>query len=274
MRLLLSTIFLLVAAVPIAAQTSNYIDNSAKIAEMQRKLAEQCRTQPGRCRDGPAAEPIEWEAWMAPNGSGSGFLVTKDGYVLTNHHVIDYCTAVTVQVADESRRNAKLRAIDEWNDLALLKLPGTFSNAAKFRESRRAVLGEPVLVAGFPLREFLSEGLNVSTGTVSSLAGYRNDPRFLQVSAPVQPGNSGGPVLDESATIIGVVKSTIVTIGTLRNTGAIPQNVNFAIKAAIARAFLDIHGIDYQIIRSSKVLDGAKIAAAAQKFTVLVECWK
>ena len=90
----------------------------------------------------------------------------------------------------------------------------------------------------------------------------------------MQPGNSGGPLLDKSATIIGIVVAKLDALKFAKITGDIPQNVNFAIKGVIARGFLDIYGIEYQTIRPSEVLDTTKIAAAARKFTVPVECWK
>ncbi len=217
--------------------------------------------------------PAESEKQLQLAGSGSGFVVNDTGYALTNHHVIEDCTAVAVSIDGESQQ-VKLAATDESNDLALLKLPGTFPNFAKFRESRTAILGESVLVAGYPLRGILAKRLNVATGTVSSLAGIGDDARFLQISAPVQLGNSGGPLLDKSASIIGVVVAKLDALKVAKITGQIPQNVNFAIKGVIARGFLDIHGIKYETSRVSKVLETTEIAAAARNFTVPVECWK
>lgn len=130
------------------------------------------------------------------------------------------------------------------------------------------------MVAGFPLKGILGQGLKISSGTVSSLSGLDDDARFLQVSAPVQLGNSGSPLLDENATVIGVVDYKLNAIWAVQKTGDIPQNVNFAIKGVIVRGFLDIHGIDYQIIHAPKALPTSKIAASARKFTVPVECWK
>ena len=130
------------------------------------------------------------------------------------------------------------------------------------------------MVAGYPLKGFLAKGLSVSTGAVNSLAGIGDDARFLQISAPVQPGNSGGPLLDKGATVIGIVVAKLDALKVAEITGDIPQNVNFAIKSVIVRAFLDIHGIEYQTIRPSEALPATKIAAAARKFTVPVECWK
>ena len=206
-------------------------------------------------------------------GGGSGFFVNNKGYALTNYHVVKGCTAVKVLIAGESQK-VKLAATDESNDLALLKLPETFPVVAQFPESRRAILGEFVLAAGFPLKDYLATGLKVSTGVVSALAGIGDDPRFLQISAPVQPGNSGGPLLDKSATIIGVVKSKLDDVEVWKATGHIPQNVNFAIKGVIARGFLDIYNIEYDTSHASNVLETTEIAAAARKFTVPVECWK
>lgn len=114
----------------------------------------------------------------------------------------------------------------------------------------------------------------VTTGTVSALAGIRNDIDRLQISAPVQPGNSGGPLLDLSGNVVGVVSSKINAVRLAEVTGDIPQNVNFAIKASVVRAFLDSHDIKYQTEPSERTLSAADVAERAKKFTVLVECWK
>jgi S1-C subfamily serine protease len=137
----------------------------------------------------PSKEPEQEQASPEQEeslSSGSGFAVSNDGLILTNRHVVENCKGISV--ADFG--SAIIKAVDEQNDLALLKIQGTTS-AAKFRPSAVG-LGETVYVLGFPLGGILGAGMNFTSGAISSLSGIRNDSRYLQFTAPVQPGNSCG----------------------------------------------------------------------------------
>ncbi len=144
---------------------------------------------------------------IAPIGiaSGSGFFVSTDGHIITNAHVVKECKNIHIF---PDKTVAKLIAKDEVNDLALLKIESSPTAIVKFRADD-IQLGEKVIVAGFPYRGELSSGINITTGTISSLAGIKNDPRVIQISAPVQPGNSGGPLLDDNGDVIGVIVSKL-----------------------------------------------------------------
>ncbi len=97
---------------------------------------------------------------------------------------------------------------------------------------------------------------------------------MIQITAPVQPGNSGGPVLDGSGHVVGVVVARLDAIKLVQRTGRLPQNVNFAISGATARKFLDAHKIRYRVSTSSSTMPPVDIAARARGFTVAVECVK
>jgi len=131
-----------------------------------------------------------------------------------------------------------------------------------------------VVAVGFPLHGLLASSANVATGTVSALAGIGDDIRYLQISAPVQPGNSGGPLLDMSGNVVGVVVAKLDALRVAEATGDIPQNVNFAIKDAVARSFLEAKGVEYETAASERELGAAEVGARAAAFMVLVECWK
>jgi S1-C subfamily serine protease len=206
--------------------------------------------------------------------SGSAFFVRADGHLITNHHVVKGCDKVTVSI-DGSDKPVVIVSVDEGNDLALLKAStGSQTTPAMFRQSRRANLGERVIVAGYPLGGLLSSELNVTTGTVSALAGLGDNPRVIQITAPVQAGNSGGPLLDKSGHVIGVVVSKLNAAKVYQVTGDFPQNINFAIKGSLVRGFLDIHGVDYRVGASDATVGNEAVAAMAQKFVVSVGCWK
>jgi S1-C subfamily serine protease len=183
--------------------------------------------------------------------------------------VVDGCTELRA-----GGYKIKIIAEDSNNDLALLKLDQSVNTIASFREGRGARIGDKVVAAGFPLRGLLGSGLNVTFGNVSSLSGTGNDSRMLQISAPVNPGNSGGPLIDDSGHIVGIVTSKLNALLTAKATGDIPQGANFAIKSSIIRIFLDLNNVNYETARSRSPRSSTVIADEAAKYTLLIECWK
>ncbi len=95
----------------------------------------------------------------------------------------------------------------------------------------------------------------------------------MQISAPVQPGNSGGPLLDYGGNVVGVIVSKLSAVKVVLATGDIPQNVNFAIKRAVATKFLEENNVKYQTHRTGSRLDAADIADIAKKYTIQIVCW-
>ena len=162
-------------------------------------------------------------------------------------------------------------ARDTRNDIAIVSIADDQGPVANVRATRSR-LGEEVAVAGFPLQGLLS-GLSVTKGNVSRLSGLAGDSRLLQISAPVQPGNSGGPLLDAGANVVGVVVSKLDALRVAKATGDIPQNVNFALNANVLRGFLDASNVDYTDGELKKPLSTIEVADRARGFTVLIECW-
>jgi S1-C subfamily serine protease len=130
--------------------------------------------------------------------------------------------------------------------------------------------GDQVVAIGYPLHGLLTSDLTVTTGIISSLAGLYNDTRFLQISAPVQPGNSGGPLHDTSGNIVGVVTAKLNAIRIAKATGDIPENINFAIKTGALRDFLDNSAVPYQTTEPAGETKTADIASAARAYTMLI----
>lgn len=204
--------------------------------------------------------------------SGTGFIVSRQGHILTNHHVVDGC--ISVRTTTEGKlKELTIVGVDEENDLAVLRLKGPISSVARFREGRSIRPGDSVVVVGYPLHRLLASEANVTTGTVSALAGIGNDARVLQMTAPVQPGNSGGPLLDQSGLIVGIVVSKLNALKMAIVTGDFPQNVNFAINGAVSKLFLDAHNIKYETANPGKKLEPADIGENAKRFTLLLQCY-
>jgi S1-C subfamily serine protease len=203
--------------------------------------------------------------------SGTGFFVTADGAVLTNAHVVEDCSAIHVTSDQGATAVAKIVARDARNDLALLQTGLAARKTAAFRTSIR--LGEAIEAFGYPLTEVLSKSGNFTLGNVSGLVGLGEDSRYLQISAPVQPGNSGGPLLDQNGNLVGVVSAKLNALKLMVATnGDIAQNVNFAIKSSIAVSFLEADGVGYATGAAVQPMQPADLADQAKEISVYVEC--
>jgi S1-C subfamily serine protease len=209
-------------------------------------------------------------------GTGTGIIVARDGLIVTNNHVVRECVDVSVHDRDGTVTAATVKAHDEHNDLALLKVSREWPAAARFRSGAGIRPGDGVVAIGYPLSGIIgSESeASVTTGTVSALSGLGNDTRYLQLTAPVQPGNSGGALLDMSGRLVGVVTAKLNAIAVAGVTGDIPQNVNFALKDTVVRSFLDANSVDYEKASAVNTVSAADVGDIAKKFTVLVECRK
>lgn len=206
--------------------------------------------------------------------TGTGFVVARDR-VLTNHHVIDGCNAINVRTADGRTLPATMPArVDVQRDLALLAVPNDPGPILPFRANpvRR---GESVVTYGFPLAGLLAAGPTLTTGEVSALAGLANNEQHFQISAPVQQGNSGGPLLDRQGHVMGVIVSKLNAQRIAQRTGDIPQNVNFAVKGTEALGFLRRAGVEPTLRESAPTeLSAAEVGERAHQSTVFIRCEK
>ena len=199
--------------------------------------------------------------------SGTGFFVAPKR-VVTNNHVVNGCTKdIQVRYPDGGSYKATLSGQDPNNDLALLQTDMDNLSIAAFRFWPR--IGEQVASYGFPYSGVLSSSGNFTLGHVTSLTGVKDDTRFLQMSAPIQPGNSGGAVLDMSGSVIGVAVARLDAIA-----NSIPQNVNFAIQTPIVVNFLLVKGAapEFGTWNAGAERPASEVADIAKKFTVQVYC--
>jgi S1-C subfamily serine protease len=141
-----------------------------------------------------------------------------------------------------------------------------------FPEEDRIRPGDDIVVFGFPLPGALATSGNLTRGSISASAGVRDDVRYLQITAPVQSGNSGGPLLDMQGRVVGVVSYKLNALAVLKVTKDIPQNINFAIKEQILRLFLTAHGIKFSIAANAPEHSAAEIGEMAHAFTGMVLC--
>lgn len=183
------------------------------------------------------------------SGSGTGFFVAPE-IVVTNYHVVADAKEIYLQVG-QSKIKAELHIQDRQNDLALLKVKqiddqvvnATLKSSIRCLSvpaSEKSKPGQKVFVLGFPLKGTLGSKVSVSQGIINSTVGINDDPRVIQISVPIQPGNSGSPLLDEKGQVVGIVTSTLNNKFLYQSQGVIPQNVNFAVKAAYLKALLSM----------------------------------
>jgi len=187
-------------------------------------------------RSAPTAnvEPTPSEA----KGMGSGFVVAADGLVVTNWHVVEKATRVELVTA-RGRMSAKVVAADQSNDLVILRAAKPLAVALPIRSSRGTKIGTEVFTIGFPNPDLQGFSPKFNRGEISSVAGAADDPRYFQISVPLQPGNSGGALCDAEGRVVGVVAAKLDERLAFKTSGSLPENVNYAIKSTYLLALVE-----------------------------------
>ena len=232
-------------------------------------MAEVPRGKPAPLRPGERVGPTPH-----PDSTGTSF-VAAEGRLLTNNHVVDGCSRMVARNATGTELTARVIATDRHRDLAMLSVPKEFGPPLPFRTTPEVRRGEKVVTYGFPLFGLLSSGPTLTTGDVSALSGLRDNQINYQISAPVQPGNSGGPLLDGQGNVIGVVVAKLNAARIAEMTdGDIPQNVNFAVKGGSALEFLHEHGVTPLTAPSTGPDKGAAaVGDIANPSTAFLQCF-
>jgi TPR repeat protein len=176
-------------------------------------------------------------AQTRPESSGTGFFITEDGYLITNQHVAGEGTQVRL-VTEAGLVSAKVVKVDAANDLALLKVEGKFTPLPVV-SSRGVKMGNTVATVGFPNVGLQGFSPKLAKGEIAALSGAQDDPRYFQISLPVQPGNSGGALVDERGNVVGVVAAKLNVAASVATSGALPENVNYAVKSTLLLSFLE-----------------------------------
>lgn len=204
-------------------------------------------------------------AQSSPTGSGTGFFINAEGWAVTNAHVLEGCTKVRVSTIGD----ASDWIVDRQNDVAVLKVPRGVGKPYLRVRGTDPRLGDDVAAFGYPFSDYLSDSIKVTTGNINSLIGAQNDTRFLQISTPLQPGNSGGPVVDRSGAVIGIATSVLSGRGDF-----IAQNVNFALRSSVLENFLQGNGLTYQSVTSQgTTLGTADLADLVSPAVIHIQCF-
>src|SRR5438876_2446548 len=169
-------------------------------------------------------------AQSQPSVSGTGFIITADGFLVTNEHVVRDAAQIRL-VASAGLISAKVVKVDAANDLALLKAEGRFA-ALPVAASRAVKLGGTVATVGFPNIGLQGFAPKLAKGEIASLSGAGDDARYFQISVPVQPGNSGGALVDERGNVVGVVSAKLDAWAALSTSGVPQGGMNYAVKSS------------------------------------------
>lgn len=202
--------------------------------------------------------------------SGTGFIVSEEGHIITNHHVIDGCAEVKVH-KDGDVYTGKIIANDKLNDLALVKSNYKTNVIFPLRDKNPSLL-EDIYVAGFPFGNALSTSVKVTKGVVSSETGIGNNYSNIQIDAALQPGNSGGPIIDSKGNVLGVAVAKLAMEKIYEDFGVFPENTNFGIKSSVVENLIQAHNVNNPSPHT-KEMNKSDLGYNIKQATLYLSCW-
>lgn len=219
--------------------------------------------------------PVAALAEAIPVFSGTGFFVSNSGHIITNHHVITGCDEVMLRGAFPDT-TAEVIAVDEKNDLALLKADIRARRVATIRHPGASTLrvGEPVLVMGYPKESFQTGQYQIAEAKVEGTKGPMDEPHWIQFSDSAQQGNSGGPLLDASGNVAGVIvgKTTLMTYVSGRAKHEVVKKSDVAISLPVLIRFLEQNYVSYRVNGSYTFMMPSRVEELAKAYIVNLLC--
>ncbi|MBV8102287.1 MAG: serine protease [Verrucomicrobia bacterium] len=202
---------------------------------------------------------------------GSGFVIQQNGYILTNYHVIEDATRITITVPGRQAVSARLVTTDQEKDLAILQVSLGNLTALPITSSEAVQVLDSITVLGYPLPNELGTALSASAGKVNAVRDRRNDStRLFQIDANVNPGNSGGPLLNNHGEVVGIVVAKINSLQYAKENGALPERINFAIPIDEAQELLRKVIPNFRLSNRQEVLTDQQVFQSAKGSTVLI----
>ena len=213
--------------------------------------------------------PAEVDAQESQRWTGSGVAIGTR-LIVTNYHVVNNARTLAINIPSDNKYvdySVEVIAEDKSNDLAILRISDNqfkgFNSIPYGAKTQLIDIGEDIFVLGYPLVQTMGEDIKLTTGVISSVSGYQGDASTYQISAAVQPGNSGGPLFDTNGDLIGIVSS--------KHTGA--ENAGYAIKLSNLQALMNNlpDGLalpNHNSISSKSLSEKVK---AIQKYVVLIK---
>ena len=211
-----------------------------------------------RAAEAAASAPPEVAKRATPNQPtmvyGTCFAVS-DAEVLTSQHVVASASQITVEFRDGVEKGAVVLEQSQSTDLALLKISGETPSFLPLASMRSLEVGQEVFTVGFPVTSILGSDAKFTEGSVSAVSGIKGDASYFQMSVPIQPGNSGGPVVNMQGEVVGVVASTAAIEAFYTMSGSLPQNVNWASKSDYARLLFDAPSVEKRAKNRSDAIE-------------------
>ena len=236
-----------------------------KFVAAAKKAGLLCGVAPDVAKSTPAPSDKKFKV-----ASGTGFFVSEEGHLITNHHVIEGCGDVKVHLKGQTFVSTKI-ADDIRNDLAILKIAQKPVHVFPLSTSSPFPL-QDVIVAGFPFGERVSSSLKFTQGIISSVSGIGNDYSQIQIDAALQPGNSGGPIIDEFGNVVAVAVAKLSLKKILEDFGVVPENTNFGVKASAVKNLMEGNQVSFKS-PNVEVLSKQNLSKAATAGTVFLSCW-
>ena len=251
---------------------ANLEEEKRKIEEEKKKIEEEKqRIAEAKKKQEEEEEGKERNSELFIIGSGTGFFVSAEGHVVSNDHVVGICKKVASKIDGEIKYFNVIKT-DEVNDLGIIK--GEYKNPTYLSiKSDGAEYGEDIVAFGYPLSDDLSDSVKLTRGIVSSLSGPGNNYSEIQIDAAIQPGNSGGPVLNMDGQVVGVASSGLNKIAKLLDEDSpyIPENINFAVAAPTLSNFLKANGVKIDN-KKFKVNNTKELARIGRPATLQLFC--
>lgn len=203
---------------------------------------------------------------------GTGFAVSSNGHILTAYHVVENCDRIRVRFSNEEWLDAKLLKHSRACDVALLKISTGTPTHLPLCDVGSVRQGQKVFTIGYPVPGVLGETPKYTEGVISSQTGLTDEASLLQVTVPIQPGNSGGALVNSNGKVVGLITSSAAVKSFFAATGTIPQNVNWAVNADYIRPLLGEVGAPFESKAVIKPLgtDG-DVVSFVRSATCLVE---
>ena len=200
-------------------------------------------------------------------GTGSGFFISNDGFIITNEHVVSKAKRVSIFI-NKKIIECEVIMADAFNDIALLKanikskpIPISSSTTNK---------GASVSTFGYPLPTLQGNELKITFGHINALSGIKGDFRYYQIDTPIQPGNSGGPLINKYGEVIGIVSAALSQNYTLKNAGVLNQNVNYAIKIGYVQPILKQFHVNTKNLKHKIKKDTEQLVKEVEKSVIII----
>ena len=250
---------------PLDINDKNLEEEKRKIEEEKRKIEEEKK----RIAEKEKENKEKRDDKLYIIGSGTGFFVSPRGHAVSNDHVVGICKKVAAKIKGEIKY-FKILSTDQKNDLGLIKGNYVSQNYLSIKDSG-AEFGEDIVAFGYPLSDALSSSVKLTRGIVSSLSGPGNNYSEIQIDAAIQPGNSGGPVMNMEGQVVGVASSGLNKLYMLEQAEYIPENVNFAVAAPTLTNFLKANGVMTKN-RTYRIKNTKELAKVGRPATLQLFC--